>query len=137
MSRGTSGEAVGRLGEEKVGVTAGIVTRPKTVTTTSETTEQQHALPKAVRFDASIEEISDAQPPTSPISELVEKLKGLHIPPDDENSESDTLCDAEESSDVGSVETQQPSSQNDEANTRLAHAEWLRKTSDNVYMSNR
>jgi len=31
----------------------------------------------------------------------------------------------------------QPSPQNDEANTRLAHAEWLRKTSDNVYMSNR
>jgi len=28
VSRGTSGEAVGRLGEEKVGVTAGIVTGP-------------------------------------------------------------------------------------------------------------
>jgi len=26
VSRGTSGEAVGRLGEEKVGVTAGIIT---------------------------------------------------------------------------------------------------------------
>src|SRR5712671_6915364 len=115
-------------------------TRPKTMTTTSGTMKQQHALPKTVRFDAAIEEISDTQPPTSPTSELVEKLEGLHIPSDDEaddeNSGSDTLCDSEESSDAGSVETQQPSSQNDEANARLAHAEWLRKTSDNVYMSN-
>src|SRR5712672_1746925 len=116
-------------------------TRPKTMTTTSEIMKQQRALPKTVRFDAAIEEISDTQPPTSPTSELVEKLEGLHIPSDDEaddeNSGSDTLCDSEESSDSGSVETQQPSSQNDGANARLAHAEWLRKTSDNVYMSNR
>jgi len=116
-------------------------TRPKTMTTTSGTMKQQHALPKTVRFDAAIEEISDTQPPTSPTSELVEKLEGLHIPSDDEaddeNSGSDTLCDSEESSDAGSVETQQPSSQNDEANARLAHAGWLRKASDNVYMSNR
>src|SRR5712672_2967439 len=117
------------------------ITRPKTMTTTTETTEQRHALPKMVRFDASTEEIPDTQPPISPTSELVKKLEGLHIPSDnkaeDENSGSDTLCDSEESSDAGSVETQQPSSQNDEANARLAHAEWLRKTSDNVYMSNR
>jgi len=79
--------------------------------------------------------------PTSPTSELVKKLERLHIPSDDETDDenlgSDTLCDSEESSDAGSVETQQPSSQNDEANACLAHAEWLRKTSDNVYMSNR
>src|SRR5712672_2464703 len=31
--------------------------RPKTMTTMSETTEQRHALPKTVRFDAAIEEI--------------------------------------------------------------------------------
>jgi len=30
VSRGTSGEAAGRLGEEKVGVTAGIVTKEHT-----------------------------------------------------------------------------------------------------------
>src|SRR5712672_1617065 len=111
------------------------------MTTTSGITKQRHALPKTVRFDASIEEIPDTQPPTSPTSELVEKLEGLHIPSDDEaddeNSGSDILCDSEESSNAGSIETQQPSSQNDEANARLAHAEWLRKTSDNVYMSNR
>ena len=59
-------------------------TRPKTMTTTSGITKQRHALPKTVRFDASIEEISDTQPPTSPTSELVEKLEGLHIPSDDE-----------------------------------------------------
>src|SRR5712672_4582960 len=111
------------------------------MTMMSETTEQRHALPKTVRFDALIEGVSDTQPPTSPISELVKKLKGLHIPSDDEadneDSGSDTLRDSEESNDAGNVETQQPPSQNDEANTRLAHAEWLRKTSDNVYMSNR
>src|SRR5712675_1744759 len=111
------------------------------MTTTSETTKQRRALPKTVRFDAAIEEAPDAQPPTSPISELVEKLKGLYIPSDneadDENSGSDTACDLEESSEAESVETQQPSSQNNEANARLAHATWLRKTSENVYMSNR
>ena len=66
-----------------------------------------------VRFDALIEEISDTQPSASPISELVEKLEGLHIPSDseadDEKSGSDTLCDSEESSDTGNAETQQPS----------------------------
>src|SRR5712672_3318109 len=116
-------------------------TRPETMTTTSGIMKQRHALPKTVRIDAAIEEISDTQPPTSPTNELVEKLERLHIPSDDEaddeNSGSDTLYDSEESSDAGSVETQQPSPQNDEANARLAHAEWLRKTSDNVYMSNR
>ena len=36
-----------------------------------------------------------------------------------------------------SVDTRQPMSQSDEADTRLVHTAWLRKTSDNVYMSNR
>src|SRR5712671_1024537 len=116
-------------------------TRPKTMTTTREIMKQRHTLPKTVRFDAAIEEIPDTQPPTSPISKLVEKLEGLHIPSndetDDENSGSDTLRNSEESNDAESIETQQPSSQNNEANARLAYAEWLRKTSDNVYMSNR
>src|SRR5712671_4129481 len=108
---------------------------------TGETMEQPHALPKKVRFDASIEESSDARPPISPISELTKKLEGLHIPSNDEadneSSGSDTLCDSEKPNDAGNIETQQSFTQNDEANTRLAHAEWLRKTSDNVYMSNR
>src|SRR5712672_3418386 len=97
--------------------------------------------PKAVKVDTATEETSDTQPPTSPTKELVEKLERLHTPSndevDDENSGSDTLYEPEESSDAGSVETQQPSPQNDEANKRLARAEWLRKTTDNVYMSNR
>ena len=111
------------------------------MTTTSGTTKQRRALPKTVRFDAAIEEAPDAQPPTSPITELVEKLKGLYIlsedEANDENSGSDTVGDLEESSEAESVETQQPSSQDNEANARLAHAEWLRKTSENVYISNR
>src|SRR5712672_4478792 len=44
-------------------------TRPKTMTTTSETMKQRHALPKTVRLDASTEEIPDPRPPTSPTSE--------------------------------------------------------------------
>src|SRR5712671_5317985 len=115
--------------------------RPETMTVTSETTEQRRASPKTVRFDARVEEVPDTRPPTSPISELVKKLEGLHVLTDDETDEessgSDTLCDPEEPNDAESVETQQPSSQNNEASARLVHAEWLRKTSDNVYMSNR
>src|SRR5882672_1840441 len=57
--------------------------------------------------------------------------------PDDESTESDTLCDSEESKDEESVEIQNPTSQNDEADACLVHAAWLRKTLDNVYMSNR
>src|SRR5712675_2334571 len=97
--------------------------------------------PKTVKFEASTEEILDTRLTTSPTNELVEKLERLHVPSndeaDDESSGSDTLCDSEESSETENVETQRPSPQNDEANARLAHAEWLRKISDNVYMSNR
>jgi len=57
--------------------------------------------------------------------------------PDDESTGSNTLCDSEESEDEESVETQNLTSQNDKADARLVHAAWLRKTSDNVYMSNR
>jgi len=57
--------------------------------------------------------------------------------PDDESAGSDTLCDSKGSKDEESVETQNPNSQNNEADARLVHAAWLRKTSDNVYMSNR
>ena len=56
--------------------------------------------------------------------------------PDDKSAGSDTLCDSEGSEDEESVETQNPTSQNDEADACLVHAAWLRKTSDNVYMSN-
>src|SRR5712672_240384 len=57
--------------------------------------------------------------------------------PDDESTGSDTLCDSEESEDEESAETQNPTPQNDKADACLVHAAWLRKTSDNVYMSNR
>src|SRR5712675_450525 len=49
--------------------------RSKTMTTTSGITKQRHAPPKTVRFDASIEETPDTQPPTSLTNELVEKLE--------------------------------------------------------------
>jgi len=35
------------------------------------------------------------------------------------------------------ADTENPTSQNDEADARLVHAAWLRKMSENVYMSNR
>jgi len=44
---------------------------------------------------------------------------------------------ADDSMSDQSDETQNPTSQNNEANARLVHAAWLRKTSENVYMSNR
>ena len=55
---------------------------------------------------------------------------------DDKSTGSDTLCDSEGSEDGESFEAQNPTSQNDEADARLVCAAWLRKTSDNVYMSN-
>src|SRR5712671_3831091 len=70
-----------------------------------------------------------AEQPTQP------KMVTFDVP-DDESTGSDTLCDSEESEDEESVETQNPTSQNDEADARLVHTAWLRKTSDNVYMSN-
>jgi len=39
--------------------------------------------------------------------------------------------------DVDNCHIQTTTSQNNEADERLVHAAWLRKTSDNVYMSNR
>jgi|SRR5712671_7925437 len=56
--------------------------------------------------------------------------------PDNESARSDTLCNSEESEDEESTETQKPTSQNNKADTCLVHVAWLRKTSDNVYMSN-
>jgi len=56
--------------------------------------------------------------------------------PDDESAGSNTLCDSKGSEDEESVETQDPTSQNDKADAHLVHVAWLRKTLDNVYMSN-
>ena len=47
------------------------------------------------------------------------------------------LYDTDDSKSDQSDETQNPTSQNDEVDACLTHAAWLRKTSDNVYMSNR
>jgi len=62
--------------------------------------------------------------------------------PNDELTRSNTPCHTDEpenddDNDDDSVNTQQPASQNDETDTHLVHTAWLRKTSDNVYMSNR
>ena len=81
--------------------------------------EDEMAQPKSVTFDL--------PPKNDEHDVLLEAFKTLKI----DESESD------DGSDDGSVDTQQPTSQNDEVDARLAHAAWLRKTSDNVYMSNR
>src|SRR5712671_1901369 len=59
--------------------------------------------------------------------------------PSDKLTRSNTPChtDKPEKDNDDSIDTQQPASQNDETDTRLVHTAWLRKTSDNVYMSNR
>ena len=56
---------------------------------------------------------------------------------DTESEPNTPLHDADDSTSNQSDETQNPTSQNDEADARLVHVAWLRKTSDNVYMSNR
>src|SRR5712672_1021149 len=72
-----------------------------------------------------------------PVTEQIMRPKRVTFEvPDDESSGSDTLYDPEESESEESIETQNPTSQNDEADARLVHAAWLRKTLDNVYMSN-
>jgi len=45
--------------------------------------------------------------------------------------------DVDDSASDQSDKTRSPTSQNDEADEQLVHAAWLRKTSENVYMSNR
>ena len=73
-----------------------------------------------------------------PITEQLTQSKRVTFNiPDDESAGSDTLCDSKGSKDEESVETQNPPSHNDEADAHLVHMAWLRKTSDNVYMSNR
>ena len=74
-------------------------------------------------------------PSTCPVKTITSDLLN------DELTKNDTPCHADESenddgNDGDSSNIQQPTSQNDEADTRLVRAVWLRKTSDNVYMSN-
>src|SRR5712671_6946684 len=59
--------------------------------------------------------------------------------PSDELARNNTPCHTNkpEKDDDDSIDTQQPASQSEETDTRLVHTAWLRKTSDNVYMSNR
>jgi len=45
--------------------------------------------------------------------------------------------DADDSASDHSDDTEEPTSQNEEVDARLAHTAWLRKTSENVYVSNR
>jgi len=53
-----------------------------------------------------------------------------------ENNPNTPLYDADDSASEQSDDTEGPTSQNEEVDARLAHAAWLRKTSENVYMSN-
>src|SRR5712671_763270 len=85
-------------------------------------------------------EDNEAKPTTDP-SACPLKTVTFDLP-SDELTRSNTPCHADEpeddeNNDDDSVDTQQPTSQNDETDTRLVHTAWLRKASDNVYMSNR
>ena len=79
-----------------------------------------------------------------PIADLTRSMKRLsltltksvtfdlsEVDPDIPSHDTDDLTDDQ------SDDTEEPTSQNDKADARLAHAAWLRKTSGNVYMSNR
>jgi len=56
------------------------------------------------------------------------------LPEDNHDAPSD---DTDDSTSDQSNDAEEPTSKNDEADARLTHAAWLRKTSENVYMSNR
>jgi len=81
---------------------------------------------------------------TGPITNLTKSMKRLSLVPDKsvafdlpgDNSDAPSR-DADDSMSDRSNNTEKPTSQNDEVDARLAHAAWLRKTSENVYMSNR
>jgi len=81
--------------------------------------EDETTQPKSVTFDL--------PPKDDERDTLSEALKALNA----DESESD------DGNDDDDAETQQSTSQNDEVDAQLAHAAWLRKVSDNVYMSNR
>jgi len=81
---------------------------------------------------------------TEPITDLTRNMKRLSLTPtksvtfDLPETDPDTLShDADDSASDQSDDTEEPTSQNNEVDAHLAHAAWLRKTSENVYMSNR
>jgi len=78
--------------------------------------------------------------PTTDLSTRLAKTVTFDLP-SDKSMRSSTPYHADESesddgSDNDSINTQQPTSQNDKVDARLVHAAWLRKASDNIYMSN-
>jgi len=81
---------------------------------------------------------------TEPIANLTRNMKRLSLTPtksvafDLPEVDPDTPShDIDDPTDDQSDDVEEPTSQNDEADTRLVHTAWLRKTSENVYMSNR
>src|SRR5712672_822886 len=79
-----------------------------------------------------------------PIIDLTRNMKRLTLTPTKsvtfdlpENDSKVPPRDTDNSTSDQSDDTKEPTSQNDEVDARLAHAAWLRKTSENVYMSNR
>jgi len=81
---------------------------------------------------------------TEPIADLTKGMKRLSLVPnksvtfDLREDDPDALPhDTNDSTSDQSDNTEEPTSQSEEVDARLAHAAWLRKTSENVYMSNR
>jgi len=79
-----------------------------------------------------------------PIDDLTKDMKRLSLLPTKSvtfdlptDNPDNLLRNADDSMSDRSDDTEEPTSQNDEVDARLAHAAWLRKTSENVYMSNR
>jgi len=81
---------------------------------------------------------------TEPTTDLTRSMKKLSLIPaksvtfDLLEDDSDTLPnDADDPTNEQNDDTEKPTPQSDEVDARLTHTAWLRKTSDNVYMSNR
>ena len=86
----------------------------------------------------------ESEDEAEPITDLTKNMKKLSLTPTksvtfnlSEVNPSFPPHDADDSMSDQSDDTEEPTSQNDEVDARLAHAAWLRKTSENVYMSNR
>src|SRR5712675_737195 len=78
--------------------------------------------------------LTDLEKAMAKLSIQPPKTVTFDLPGDTPDTPSD---DDDKAADGQTEEIENPTSQSDEVDTRLAHTAWLRKTSDNIYMSNR
>jgi len=81
---------------------------------------------------------SDSNEPTPQQSTLPTKMVMFNLPKEESRNPMEEFTkDTNERLERSGCQVQNAALQNDEADAHLVHTAWLRKTSDNVYMSNR